>query len=193
MQLQEAIEKLLAPQRAMEKALAPHRELEERLRAMTFNLRAASPKQQSQKSELALGISDEQASINEKTKIELARNKLEIQRLVGLSEVGTYVGVDRARTKLKFGFGDPLDDRAQWRTTKAGGEWIILWKTYGVRQSEERKLHRQLGQRHELVQRGKEGSNEIYWLTPELVADLRIARVLDDKVKDNDFFQATLF
>ena len=192
MQLQEAIEKLLAPQRAIEKALAPHRELE-RLCATSLGLRTASPKRKSQKSELTFGISDEQASINEKTQIEIARTKFEVQRLVGLSEVGTYVGVDRARTKLKLGFGDPVDDRAQWRTTKAGGEWIIHWKTYGVRESEERKLHKQLGQRHELVQPGKEGSKEIYWLTPELVADLRIARVLDDKVKDNDFFQATIF
>ena len=72
--------------------------------------------------------------------------------------------------------------------SKAGGEWIILCKTYGVLQSEERNLHKLLAKKHKV----SPGSKEIYFTSPALVADLRLARVLDAEVKDDDLFQGTI-
>ena len=131
---------------------------------------------------------DEVEKRQEKTEIELARNKLDTQRLKDMQTIGVYVGVSPCRIYTKLGFGDPLDDRVLFRMSKAGGEWIILCKTYGVLQSEERNLHKLLAKKHEV----SPGSKEIYFTSPALVADLRLARVLDAEVKDDDFFQGTI-
>lgn len=132
---------------------------------------------------------DEVEKRQEKTAIEQTRTALQVQQLTALSTIGIYVGLSVDGVWTKVGFGDSLDARVKFRQSNRGGSWIIKCKTYGLLQSYERRLHKQLALRHEVAP----GCNEIYLTTPELLADLRLAGVLDAEITDADFLQGELF
>jgi len=205
--LQEQVAKITAPQRRIEELVAPMRELEEKLLGPERRMREAMgfPSKSSQHTSYrsghqgtvqAVGISEEQAvvnqrqaAVNEKAAIERERMRLDISRILEKEQQGMYVMKSPNGLYLNVGWGGDLDARIKTHESVAGGKWRLMAKTYGVSKTEETRIHKNLrGAGHP-----RYGNKmEEYENTPELVAALRMARLIPDSVKDIDFFQGSL-
>ncbi|QNI53386.1 hypothetical protein SynBIOSE41_00854 [Synechococcus sp. BIOS-E4-1] len=205
--LQEQIDRITAPMLEIEELVAPMRKIEEKLLGPERRMREAMglPSKSSQHTSYrsshqgtvkAVGISEEQAvvnqrqaAVNEKAAIERERMRLDINRILEKDQQGMYVMKLPNGLYLNVGWGSDLDERIKTHESKAGGEWILMAKTYGVSKTEEGRVHANLkAAGHKRYGNKKEE----YENTPELVADLRKARLIPDDVSDTDFFQGTL-
>ena len=191
--LAEAIEQITATPRKIEAVLAPFRRLEELADPFKgLDIGGPSPRSSIRKTHSAVDTQQvrELERRVEKLEVDLTRSNLDVQGLLESERQGFYVMVSPDRDYVNAGHGSDLDARIKTHESKSGGGWILMCKTRGVSKTEEQRIHKNL----RAAGHPRYGNKlEEYKLTPQLLADLRKARVLTDDVKDSDFFQGTLF